>query len=224
GDHAATGLRRHPPITLRTRWIQTFERPETLTIRNPKQVETALFDCVPQEGKCPHNCNQCFFNREGAFYTPTPSIPTVEEVEGGIVRMNCGHDSNFERDLVIETALKYKDFFFNTSVPRFDFPGPVVLTANPKEEERPWQPAYEDQIPRNLMFVRLRVSSTNLQLVCPRQRARGVDVHVLLRRRAQGARSHREDCRQVLRVAGSPYQLVLVPDQAIPAVRHVPVP
>ena len=136
-----------------------------MTIRNPKQVETALFDCVPQSGKCPHNCNQCFFNREGAFYTPTPSVPTVEEVEGGIVRMNCGHDSNFERDLVIETALKYKDFFFNTSVPRFDFPGPVVLTANPKEEERPWQPDYEDQIPRNLMFVRLRVSSTNLQKV-----------------------------------------------------------
>ena len=136
-----------------------------MTIRNPKQVETPLFDCVPQEGKCPMGCGQCFFNREGAFYTPTPSVPTLEEVGNGIVRMNCGHDSNVQRDLVIETALKYEKFFFNTSIPKFDFPGPVVLTANPKEEEKPWMPAYEDQIPRNLMFVRLRVSSTNLQLV-----------------------------------------------------------
>ncbi len=135
------------------------------TIRNPKQVETVLFDCVPQKGKCPIGCSQCFFNRPGAFYTETPSVPTREEVEGGIVRMNCGADSNIERDLVIATALKYKDFFFNTSVPRFDFPGPVVLTANPKEEERLWMPAYEDQIPRNLMFVRLRVSSTNLNMI-----------------------------------------------------------
>ena len=135
------------------------------TIRNPKQVETVLFDCVPQKGKCPIGCSQCFFNRPGAFYTETPSIPTREEVGDGIVRMNCGADSNIQRDLVIATALKYDKFFFNTSIPRFDFPGPVVLTANPREEERPWQPIYEDQIPRNLMFVRLRVSSTNLALI-----------------------------------------------------------
>jgi hypothetical protein len=108
-------------------------------------------------------------------------IPTREEVGDGIVRMNSGHDSNIERDKVIATALKYDKFFFNTSIPRFDFPGPVVLTANPKEEETPWMPAYEDQIPRNLMFVRLRVSSTNLQKV--REAARwyaGGNVPVVL--------------------------------------------
>ena len=46
--------------------------------------------------------------------------------------MNCGNDSNNQRELVIETAQRYKRFFFNTPIPRFDFPGPVVLTANPQ--------------------------------------------------------------------------------------------
>jgi hypothetical protein len=127
-------------------------------IRNPKQVGTNLFDCIPQSGKCPRDCSQCFFNREG-FYTETPSVPTPEEVGDGIVRMNCGHDSNLERELVIETAAQYKHAFFNTSIPTFDFPGPVVFTANPREEE----PAQLVKPPRNLMFVRLRVSGTNLK-------------------------------------------------------------
>ena len=35
--------------------------------RNPKMEGTHLFDCVPQEGKCPMNCNQCFFNRPGCL-------------------------------------------------------------------------------------------------------------------------------------------------------------
>lgn len=136
-----------------------------MVIPNPKQAGTCLFDCIPQEGKCPIGCNQCFFNRPDAFYTPTPSVPTPEEVGDGIVRMNCGHDSNIQREKVIETALRYEHFFFNTSIPRFNFPGPVVLTANPKEEEPAWVPAFECQVPNNLMFVRLRVSATNLRLI-----------------------------------------------------------
>jgi hypothetical protein len=123
-----------------------------------------------------------------AFYAGfDPLIPTPEEVGDGIVRMNCGHDSNLEKELVIKTAKKYKHFFFNTSIPRFDFPGPVVFTANPKEEEFVYGPGpgqmekqvkfvggdwYIDTIINNLdrmfnriMFVRLRVSPTNLNLV-----------------------------------------------------------
>ena len=137
-------------------------------IRNPKQEGTCLFDCTPQSGKCPIGCNQCFFNRPGAFYTDVPSIPTPEEVGVGIVRMNCGNDSNNQRELVIETAKQYKQVFFNTSIPQFNFPGPVVLTANPEEEEAAYHPdCYRNgwDIPTNLMFVRLRVSSTNLRLV-----------------------------------------------------------
>jgi hypothetical protein len=131
--------------------------------RNPKQDGSILFDCKPQVGLCPMNCNQCFYNREGAFYVDInePHIPPVEDVGDGIVRMNCGHDSNFEKSKVIEAAKQYKRYFFNTSVHNFLFPGPVVFTANPAEEE----PAYlipDDEIPYNLMFVRLRVSATNL--------------------------------------------------------------
>jgi len=134
--------------------------------RNPKQADSNLFDCVPQAGKCPMNCNQCFFNRPEAFYTETPAIPEPEEVGNGIVRMNCGHDSNVERDLVIATAQKYANAFYNTSLPNFDFPGPVVWTAN-REEEKPVviPPELWTGIPKNLMFVRLRVSGTNLKHV-----------------------------------------------------------
>jgi hypothetical protein len=133
--------------------------------RNPKQEGMNLFDCIPQKGPCPYQCNQCFFNRPGAYYVPLdqmPLIPTPEEVGDGIVRVNCGNDSNNQRELVIDAARQYKRCFFNTSVPCFDFPGPVVFTANAREEE----PAvFMRPIPDNLMFVRLRTSGTNLLFV-----------------------------------------------------------
>ena len=141
-----------------------------MTKRNPKQVGSDLFDCIPQTGPCPNNCSQCFYNWPGAFYVDInePHIPTPEEVGNGIVRMNCGHDSNMQRELVIETAKQYKNFFFNTSIPNFDFPGPIVFTANPKEEgficptviDDCWKTG--DFRADNLMFVRLRVSASNL--------------------------------------------------------------
>jgi len=133
------------------------------TIRNPKQEGTPFFDCIVQTGICPNNCNQCFYNRPGAYYVPLdqlPLIPMPEEVGKGIVRMNCGHDSNIEREKVIAASLKYENAFFNTSICRFDFPGPVVLTANPNEEK---PPHLVNPIPDNLMFVRLRTSGTNLR-------------------------------------------------------------
>lgn len=136
-----------------------------MTKRNPKQEGTNLWDCVPQTGPCPMNCHQCFYNRLGAFYVPIdkPHIPSPKEVGNGIVRMNCGHDSNIQREKVIETAQKYKNYFFNTSIPNLDFPGPVVFTANPKEEDSYIRPV---EIPLdNLMFIRLRVSPTNLDII-----------------------------------------------------------
>jgi len=110
------------------------------------------------------NCNECFYNRPGAFFTSIhePHIPSPEEVGDGIVRMNSGHDSNLQKDLVLDTAKQYKHVFFNTSAANFDFPGPVVFTANAKEEE----PVYLlNEVPPNLMFVRLRVSPRNLGLI-----------------------------------------------------------
>jgi hypothetical protein len=76
--------------------------------------------------------------------------------------MNCGHDSNIERDAVIKTASLYPKVFFNTSIPKFDFPGPVVFTANAQEENSAVLLSYA---PHNLMFIRLRASATNFSLV-----------------------------------------------------------
>jgi len=135
-------------------------------VKNPKLEGSRIWDCRPQTGLCPHKCNQCFYNRPNAFYTDinSPSIPDPEEVGDDIVRMNCGHDSNINWELVIQTAVNYKNYFFNTSIQNLDFPGPVVLTANPKEEEEinMWRNLlFKD----NLMFFRVRVSPTNYKFV-----------------------------------------------------------
>jgi len=130
--------------------------------RNPKQEGSNLYDCRVQTGPCPNGCNQCFYNRPGAYYEDIekPHWPTTDPncFKDHIVRMNCGHDSNIERDKVISAAKQYKNVFFNTSIPLFDFPGPVVFTANPKEVS----PVVCIQPPDNLMFVRLRAASLNL--------------------------------------------------------------
>lgn len=135
-----------------------------MTERNPKQEGSNVWDCKPQVGKCPIDCNQCFYNRPDAFYVDInkPHFPTVEEVGGGIVRVNCGHDSNIERTKTIEETEQYKHRFFNTSLAIFNFPAPVVFTAN-KEEEKP--AIMLRRTPANLMFVRLRVSTTNLRYI-----------------------------------------------------------
>jgi len=134
--------------------------------RNPKQVGSNLYDCRTQVGKCKMNCSQCFYNRPGAFYCDIdkPQLPSPKTVGHGIVRMNCGHDSNYQILGCIKQAKKYENFFFNTSIPQFNFPGPVVFTANKDEEVLAQFPLEGyDVMPQNLMFVRLRVSASNLQ-------------------------------------------------------------
>ena len=152
-----------------------------MTVRNPKLEGTEIFDCKPQCGPCPLNCNQCFYNRPGAFFVDPnlPHMPTVEEVGKGLLRINSGHDSNLEREKVIAATDAFPRRFFNTSIPRLDFPAPVVLTANPKEEESFFPPP--DPVPDCLMFVRLRTSSTNLWLIKQAVDAwTDVGVHVVL--------------------------------------------
>jgi hypothetical protein len=133
--------------------------------RNPKQVGSNVWGCIPQEGLCPNKCNQCYFNRPNAFWTKTPYAPDPEDVEDKIVRVNTGHDSNIQRERVIEVAKRYKHYFFNTSIPRLDFPGPVVLTANPREEDCCNMPGEVIGSLSRLMFVRLRVSASNLFVI-----------------------------------------------------------
>lgn len=137
------------------------------TIRNPKQEGSRLFDCKPQVGLCPMNCNQCFYNRPGAFYVDPelPHMPDPSELGPlDVMRVNSGHDSNIEREKVIAETACYPNRFFNTAIPKFDFPGPVVFTAN-REEEKPATLPHEISMPENLMYVRLRTSATNLSHV-----------------------------------------------------------
>jgi len=136
--------------------------------RNPKLVGSNLIDCKPQVGACPMNCNQCFYNRPGASFVPLDKthIPTKKEAEGKIVRMNSLHDSNIKRTLVLRAAKKYKHVFFNTSIPQFDeLPGPIVYTANPREEEPVDMRFLRAKGAEKLAFVRLRTSITNLKHV-----------------------------------------------------------
>jgi hypothetical protein len=139
---------------------------EIKTPRNPKFEGTQTIDCKPQKGLCPLDCNQCFYNRPNAFYVDPnePIMPTLEEVGDGIVRVNSGHDSNIDRNMVIESTKQYLKKFYNTSIPKFDFPAPVVFTAN-RCEEKPATLPGDCGIPNNLMFVRLRISPTNLSLI-----------------------------------------------------------
>ena len=79
--------------------------------------------------------------------------------------MNSGHDSNFNWLYVIESTKLYPRRFFNTSIPEFNFPDPVVFTANPQEEYAVPNHCIPEELIKNLMFVRLRVSSSNLNYV-----------------------------------------------------------
>ena len=127
-------------------------------MQNPKLSGSNIIDCIPQTGLCPNNCLECFYNSDGFFRTKdTPLIPTLEEAQGKIVRVNSGHDSNIEKDLVLLATAQYSHKFYNTSIPNFDFPAPVVFTCNPKDNQ--WiRPKSVD----NLMMARFRVSTWNL--------------------------------------------------------------
>jgi hypothetical protein len=139
-------------------------------IENPKTKGSGIICCIPQTGECPQKCNDCFFQSGRSYLEPLdenlPNIPTPEEARGRIVRMNDGNDSNVQRFLVEETAQKYDDYFFNTSIPKDlgGFSAPVVLTVNPaKMTDVSFHKL--DQIPNNLMFVRVRVNTWNLDKV-----------------------------------------------------------
>lgn len=127
-------------------------------MKNPKLAGSNLIDAIPQCGQCPIGCAECFYNG-GRFYRPldTPLLPLAEESEGKIVRVNSGHDSNMEREMVIAKTACYKHKFYNTSIPKFNFPAPVVFTCNGHKLKLVENP------PNNLMFVRFRVSTVNLE-------------------------------------------------------------
>lgn len=144
---------------------------------NPKLRDSGMISCIPQSRPCPNECADCFFQSGRSYLEPLeenlPHVPTREMAHGRVVCMNDGNDSNVDRDIVIPVAACYEDVFFNTSIPQFDFPGPVVLTINPgrhtDEEFRVGRVhEYTMQgvvIPQNLMFVRVRTNTWNLDTV-----------------------------------------------------------
>jgi hypothetical protein len=134
---------------------------------NPKMAGSGLLGAIPQTGRCPNECADCFFQSGRSFLEPLqdnlPNLPSTQEAEGRVVRMNDGNDSNVDRDCVIKAAAQYKNVFFNTALPRLDFPGPVVLTLNPGGMTDQSFHRIE-MIPANLMFVRFRVNVWNAVL------------------------------------------------------------
>ncbi|OGF35409.1 hypothetical protein A2468_02975 [Candidatus Falkowbacteria bacterium RIFOXYC2_FULL_46_15] len=144
---------------------------------NPKTKASGIIAAIPQTGTCPNRCKDCFFQSGRSYLEPLsdnlPNMPSPEEARGRIIRVNDGNDSNVHRDLVLSMVEKYgyRDFFFNTAIPR-DLEGfkvngrmyPVVLTANPADMTDKNFYAL-DPVPRNLMFVRFRTNFWNRHLM-----------------------------------------------------------
>lgn len=139
-------------------------------IVNPKTAGSGVIACIPQEGKCPTGCKDCFFQSGRGFLEPMdenlPNIPTRMDVGDCVVRMNDGNDSGNDIETVTKVARQFKHVFFNTSMPDVveKLPGPVVLTVNPGKFTDSGAHLYDD-VPANLMFVRVRVNTWNRTVV-----------------------------------------------------------
>lgn len=137
---------------------------------NPKTIGSGIVCAIPQKGRCPNNCEDCFFQSGRSFLEPlnenTPNMPTVEQTVGRVVRVNDGNDSNNYPYLVKDAVRYYPMKFFNTSIPKNleFFEDPVVLTINPGEMTD--KEFYKlEPIPKNLMFVRIRTNMWNFENV-----------------------------------------------------------
>ena len=139
-------------------------------ITNPKMAGSGLLACIPQKGRCPNNCKDCFFQSGRSYLEPLdenlPNMPSIKEAKTRIVRVNDGNDSNNDANLCILATEAYPFKFYNTSkVGSFSkFDAPVVLTINPGEMTD--NGFYKLRaIPENLMFMRFRTNTWNLELL-----------------------------------------------------------
>jgi len=133
-------------------------------IKNPKLEGSGIIECIPQIGNCPNECLECYYNG-GGFFTnkKAPLIPTLEEASDKIVRVNSGHDSNLQKELVLKTTEKYPKKFYNTSIPNFEFPAPVVFTCNGRDTDFSAMMVVKDL--KNVMMVRFRANLWNFDLL-----------------------------------------------------------
>ena len=140
-------------------------------IENPKTAGSGIICCIPQAEECPVKCPDCFFQAGRSYLEPLadnlPNMPSAKRTEGFVVRVNDGNDSNVQRERVIASTKIYKDKFYNTSIATklAAFDAPVVLTLNPGLYTDTEIHYLSFPLPINLMFVRVRVNTWNLDLV-----------------------------------------------------------
>ena len=139
-------------------------------IYNPKAKGSGIITAIPQKGRCPNNCEDCFFQNGRSYLEPLeenlPNMPSKEQARGMVVRVNDGNDSNNQQAFVIEACKKYDHKFYNTSMPinLGHFDAPVVLTVNPGNlvDKSFWK---LDTPPKNLMYVRVLTNTWNAENV-----------------------------------------------------------
>jgi len=136
---------------------------------NPKTAGSGVVCCIPQTGKCPNECEDCFFQSGRSYLEPLganlPNMPEKSEVDFRVVRVNDGNDSNVERGLVEHETVQYPLRFYNTAIPRDleTFTAPVVLTVNPGGMTDTGAHLV-DPCPPQLMMVRFRANVWNVEL------------------------------------------------------------
>jgi hypothetical protein len=140
---------------------------KTMTYKeNPKTKGSGIVCAIPQEGTCPNNCEDCFFQSGRSYLEPLdenlPNLP--ENLTFQIVRVNDGNDSNVDSATVKIRTACYGHKFYNTAIPELShFESPVVLTTNPGSmTDKDFHKI--DKPPTNLMFVRFRANTWNVEL------------------------------------------------------------
>ncbi len=131
---------------------------------NPKTKGSGIMCAIPQTGTCPNKCEDCFFQSGRSYLEPLdenlPNLP--EEIDYQIVRVNDGNDSNVDIETVQRKTFRYVHRFYNTAIPRNpDVSVPYVFTVNPGEMTDESFHKLHGR-PTNLMFVRFRVNTWNL--------------------------------------------------------------
>lgn len=135
-------------------------------IENPKTKGSGIVCAIPQTGTCPNKCEDCFFQSGRSYLEPlSENLPNMpEDVDYQVVRVNDGNDSNIDVETVQIKTNRYLHKFFNTAILRNPvISTPFVLTVNPGRNTDIC--FYKmDEVPKNLMFVRFRTNTWNLNL------------------------------------------------------------
>jgi hypothetical protein len=123
--------------------------------QNKKLLGSNIIDCVPQVGKCPLDCLECFFNLHFRDYK-LPILPP--ENEDKIARINSVHDSCTLSKEQLAATRQYKHRFYNTQKPNFDRyqNEPVVFTIPLGSNFAEIQDVIEENI-QKIMFIRLLI-------------------------------------------------------------------